>query len=244
MKKILPFIIIFLLLNSNVFAADEIEKGKTLLKSLSKKSLTKKETISFLNEYAVMVEDERGNGKVTYIFDDEEYARYKGTEIISTDAWRFSKLGALRLFNKDIKMTWKIKISDKENFINIKTKFDPVGKLYKFEVKTKKEFLDQIEQIKQAKIQKKEAIEKAKIEKKKKLEKKKLAADQKRKEEERKLEEERLAAEQKLEEEKKKLKEERLAAEQKLEEEKRKLEEEKLALQKELEELKKKRLKN
>jgi len=243
MKKILPFIIIFLLLNSNVFATDEIEKGKTLLKSLSKKSLTKKETISFLNEYAVMVEDERGNGKVTYIFDDEEYARYKGTEIISTDAWRFSKLGALRLFNKDIKMTWKIKISDKENFINIKTKFDPVGKLYKFEVKTKKEFLDQIEQIKQAKIQKKEAIEKAKIEKKKKLEKKKLAADQKRKEEERKLEEERLAAEQKLEEEKKKLKEERLAAEQKLEEEKRKLEEEKLALQKELEELKKKKAK-
>ena len=230
MKKILPFIIIFLLLNSNVFATDEIEKGKTLLKSLSKKSLTKKETISFLNEYAVMVEDERGNGKVTYIFDDEEYARYKGTEIISTDAWRFSKLGALRLFNKDIKMTWKIKISDKENLINIKTKFDPVGKLYEFEVKTKKEFLDQIEQIKQAEIQKKEAIEKAKIEKKKKLEQEKLAEEQKRKEEERKLEEE-----------KKKLEEERLAAEQKLEEEKRKLEEEKLALQKELEELKKKK---
>lgn len=241
MKKIFSTLIIFLLFTSSIFAADEIEKGKTLLKSLSKKSLTKKETISFLKENAVIVEDERGDGRVTYIFDDEKYSRYKGTEIISTDAWRFSKLGALRLFNKDIKMTWKIKISDKENLINIKTKFDPVGKLYEFEVKTKKEFLDQIEQIKQAEIQKKEAIEKAKIEKQKKLEQEKLVEEQKRKEEERKLEEERLAAEQKLEEEKRKLEEERLATEQKLKEEKRKLEEEKLALQKELEELKKKK---
>ena len=241
MKKIFSTLIIFLLFTSSIFAADEIEKGKILLKSLSKKSLTKKETISFLKEYAVIVEDERGDGKVTYIFDDEKYSRYKGTEIVSTDAWRFSKLGALRLFNKDIKMTWKIKISDKENLINIKTKFDPVGKLYEFEVKTKNEFLDQIEQIKQAEIQKKEAIEKAKIKKQKKLEQEKLAAEQKLEEEKRKLEEERLAAEQKLEEEKRKLEEERLAAEQKLEEEKRKLEEEKIVLQKELEELKKKK---
>ncbi|MBD1140685.1 hypothetical protein IDH20_00745 [Pelagibacterales bacterium SAG-MED39] len=259
MKKLFNIIIIFLLFTSSIFAADEIEKGKTLLKSLSKKSLTKKETISFLNEYAVIIEDERGDGEVTYVFDDDKYSRYKGTEIISTDVWRFSNLGALRLFNKDIKMTWKIKISDKENLINIKTKFDPVGKLYGFEVKTKKEFLDQIEQIKQAEIQKKEAIEKAKIEKQKKLEEEKIAEEQKRKEEERKLEQERIAAEQKLEEEKRKLEEERqaaeqkleeekrkleeerLAAEQKLEEEKRKLEEEKLALQKELEELKKKK---
>ena len=241
MKKTFSTLIIFLLFTSNIFAADEIEKGKTLLKSLSKKSLTKKETISFLKEYAVIVEDERGDGKVVYIFDDDKYSRYKGSEIISTDAWRFSKLGALRLFNKDIKMTWKIKISDKENLINIKTKFDPVGKLYEFEVKTKKEFLDQIEQIKQAEIQKKEAIEKAKIEKKKKLEQEKLAEEQKRKDEKRKFEEERQAAEQKLEEEKRKLEEERQAAEQKIEEEKRKLEAEKLALQKELEELKKKK---
>ena len=145
------------------------------LKSLSKKSLNKKETISFLKEYAVIIKDERGDGKVTYIFDDEKYSRYKGTEIISIDAWRFSKLGALRLFNKDIKMTWKIKISDKENLINIKTKFDPVGKLYGFEVKTKKEFLDQIEQIEQAEIQKKEAIEKAKIEKQKKTSARKIS---------------------------------------------------------------------
>ena len=246
MKKLFNIIIIFYLFTSSIFAADEIEKGKTLLKSLSKKSLTKKETISFLKEYVIILEDERGDGEVTYVFDDENYTRYKGTEIISSDAWRFSKLGALRLFNKDVKMTWKIKPNTKktENLINIKTKFDPVGKLYEFEVKTKKEFLDQIEQIKQAEIQKKEAIKKARIEKKKKLEQEKLAAEQKRKEDERKLEEERLAAEQKLEEEKRKFEEERLVAEQKLEEEKKKLEEEKLALQKEIEELKIKKAEN
>ena len=197
MKKLFNIIIIFYLFTSSIFAADEIEKGKTLLKSLSKKSLTKKETISFLKEYVIILEDERGDGEVTYVFDDENYTRYKGTEIISSDAWRFSKLGALRLFNEDVKMTWKIKPNTKktENLINIKTKFDPVGKLYEFEVKTKKEFLDQIEQIEQAEIQKKEAIEKAKIKKQKKLEQEKLAVEQKLEEEKRKLEEERLAAE-------------------------------------------------
>jgi len=246
MKKILNFIVIFVLFTTNIFAADEIDKGKTLLKSLSKKSLTKKETISFLKEYAIILEDERGDGEVTYVFDDENYYRHKGTEVISTDAWRFSKLGALRLFNKDIKLTWKIKPKTKktENLINIKAKFDPVGKLYKFTVMDKKDFLDQIEQAKQAEIQKKEAIEKARIEKKKKQEQEKLVAEQKLKEEKSKLEKERLAAEQKLEEEKRKFEEERLAAEQKLEEEKKKFEEEKLALQKEIEELKIKKAEN
>lgn len=88
MKKIFSIFIIFFLFTNSNFAADEIEKGKTLLKSLSKKSLTKKETITFLSEYAVILEDERGDGKVTYIFDDEKYSRYKDSEIISTDAWR------------------------------------------------------------------------------------------------------------------------------------------------------------
>ena len=213
MKKLINFIIVFLLLTTNIYAADE-----------SKKSLTKKETISFLKEYAIILEDERSDGEVTYVFDDENYSRYKGIEVISTDAWRFSKLGALRLFNRDIKMSWKIKITDGKNLINIKTKFDPIGKLYKFTIMDKQDFLDQIEQIKLAEKQKKEAAKKAEIEKKK------------------KQEEDKLVAEQKLEEEKQKLEEERLAAEQKLEEEKKKLEEEKLALQKELEELKKKRV--
>ena len=248
MRKLFNTLILFLLFTNSIYAADEIEKGKTLLKSFSKKTLTKKETISFLKEYAVIVEDERGDGKVTYVFDDDMYSRYKETEIISTDAWRFSKLGALRLFNKDIKMTWKIKINDKENLVNIKTKFDPVGKLYEFEVKNKKEFLDQIEQVKQDKIEEKKKLEQEKLaaeqkleEEKKKLEQERLAAEQKLEEEKKKLEQEKLAAEQKLEEEKKKLEQERLAAEQKLEEEKRKLEAEKLALEKELEKIKEKK---
>ncbi len=241
MKRLINYIIVFLLLTINTFASEKIETGKTFLKSITNKSLTKKETISFLNKFAVIIEDERGDGEVTYVFDSENYTRYKGIEVISTDAWRFSNLGALRLFNKDIKMTWKIKISDKENLINIKTKFEPVGKLYKFSVMDKSEFLNQIEEAKLAERKKQEAAKQAEIEKKKKQEQEKLEAEQKLAEEKKKLEEERLAVEQKLEEEKKKLEEERLAAEQKLEEEKRKLEEEKLALQKELEELKKKK---
>ena len=243
MKKLINYIIVFLLLTINTFASEKIETGKTFLKSITNKSLTKKETISFLNKFAVIIEDERGDGEVTYVFDNENYFRYKGIEVISTDAWRFSNLGALRLFNKDIKMTWKIKISDKENLINIKTKFDPVGKLYNFSVMDKSDFLNQIEEAKLAEKKKQEAAKQAEIEKKKKQEQEKLEAEQKLAEEKKKLEEDRLATEQKLEEEKRKLEEERLAAEQKLEEEKKKLEEEKLALQKELEELKKKKAK-
>ena len=228
MKKLINFIIVFLLLTTNIYAADE-----------SKKSLTKKETISFLKEYAIILEDERSDGEVTYVFDDENYSRYKGIEVISTDAWRFSKLGALRLFNRDIKMSWKIKITDGKNLINIKTKFDPIGKLYKFTIMDKQDFLDQIEQIKLAEKQKKEAAKKAEIEKKKKQEEDKLVAEQKLEEEKQKLEEERLAAEQKLEnektpaqikkEERERKKKEKLAAKQKAKEEKERIKQEKVA---------------
>ena len=242
MKKLINFIIVFLLLTTNIYAADE-----------SKKSLTKKETISFLKEYAIILEDERSDGEVTYVFDDENYSRYKGIEVISTDAWRFSKLGALRLFNRDIKMSWKIKITDGKNLINIKTKFDPIGKLYKFTIMDKQDFLDQIEQIKLAEKQKKEAAKKAEIEKKKKQEEDKLVAEQKLEEEKQKLEEERLAAEQKLEnektpaqikkEERERKKKEKLAAKQKAKEEKERIKQEKVAAKqkaKEEEERKKK----
>ena len=51
-KKTFTILFLVFLLINNTYAADEIEKGKTLLKSLSKKSLTKKETIEFLKEYA------------------------------------------------------------------------------------------------------------------------------------------------------------------------------------------------
>ena len=109
MKKIFTTIFLFFLLINNTQSADEIEVGKTLFKSLSKKSLSKKETIEFIKDNAITLEDERGDGVVTYVFDENNYKRYKDSTIISEDAWRFSKLGALRLFNGDIKLTWKIK---------------------------------------------------------------------------------------------------------------------------------------
>ena len=111
-----------ILFTQNSYGSDEIEKGKTLLKSLSKKSLTKEKTLDFIKKYAITLKDERGDGLVTYIFYDENYKRYKDFKVISEDGWRFTKMGALRIFNKDVKMTWKIKLTKKVNAINIKPK--------------------------------------------------------------------------------------------------------------------------
>ena len=97
MKKLLGIVVLGFILIGPSFAAD-------------KKNLTKKETIKFLDKYAITIEDERSDGVVTYIFYDRNYKRFKDFKVISEDAWRFSKLGALRLFNKDIKITWKIKL--------------------------------------------------------------------------------------------------------------------------------------
>jgi len=234
MKKLLGILVLGLILTGTSYAADEGEKAKDFLKSISKKSLTKKESEKFVLNYAITLKDERKDGIVTYIFDDENYERYKDFKAITKDAWRFSKLGALRLFNNDIKMTWKIKLGE-VNEINIKTKFDPIGKLYEFTYQPKQEFLASVKEYEENKIAKKELEKQKEIAKQKKIEEEKkrveeerLAAEQKLEEEKKRLAEERLAAEQKLEEEKKRLKEERLAAEQKLEEEKKRLAEERL----------------
>ena len=74
----------------------------------------------------------------------ESYKRYKDGKFISEDGWRFTKLGALRLFNGDVKLTWKIKIG-KENLMVIKTKFQPIGKEYPFTYKLKKLFFEEIQ---------------------------------------------------------------------------------------------------
>ena len=97
-----------------------------------------------LNNYAITLKDERTDGEVTYIFNRENYKRYKDGLVISQDGWRYSKLGALRIFNGDIKLTWKIKIG-KENIIVIKPKFQPIGKEYDFSYQLKNLFLDQIQ---------------------------------------------------------------------------------------------------
>ena len=120
----------------------------TSFKAISGKGLNKKSTEKFFAEYVLILEDERGDGVVTYLFNDKDYLRYKNYEKISIDAWRFTKLGKLRIFNKKIKLTWKIKLG-KENNINIKTKYDPIGKLYKFEYKLKDEFLNEIKTYEQ-----------------------------------------------------------------------------------------------
>ena len=147
-KKIFSIVFIFVFLSSISLAKDKIDetidKTTDFLKSITKKSLSKSQTAEFLNNYAITLKDERTDGEVTYIFDSESYKRYKDGKVISEDGWRFSKLGALRLFNGDVKLTWKIKIG-KENLMVIKTKFQPIGKEYPFTYKLKKLFFEEIQ---------------------------------------------------------------------------------------------------
>ena len=128
------FVLFFLFLLSNYSYSETkideaVDKTTDFLKSVSKRGLNKNQTAEFLNNYAITLKDERTDGEVTYIFDSESYKRYKDGKVISEDGWRFSKLGALRLFNGDIKLTWKIKI----------------GKEYPFTYKQKKLFFDEIQ---------------------------------------------------------------------------------------------------
>ena len=147
--KTIKFIGIFfaILFFSNFTLAESkidkaVDQTTDFLKSISKRGLTKNQTSEFLNNYAITLTDERTDGEVTYIFDSESYKRYKNGEIISEDGWRFSKLGALRVFNGDIKLTWKIKLG-KENIIVIKPKFQPIGLEYQFSYQLKKLFFEQ-----------------------------------------------------------------------------------------------------
>ena len=142
-------VLFFILLLSNHSYSDTkldeaVDKTTDFLKSVSKRGLNKNQTAEFLNNYAITLKDERTDGEVTYIFDTESYKRYKNGNVISEDGWRFSKLGALRLFNGDVKLTWKIKIG-KENLMVIKTKFQPIGKEYPFTYKLKKLFFEEIQ---------------------------------------------------------------------------------------------------
>ncbi len=149
-SKTVKYISIFvtILFFSNYSAADSkidkvVDKTTDFLKSVSKRGLTKNQTAEFLNNYAITLEDERTDGEVTYIFNRENYRRYKDGLVISEDGWSYSTLGALRVFNGDIKLTWKIKIG-KENIIVIKPKFYPIGNEYKFSYQLKNLFLEQI----------------------------------------------------------------------------------------------------
>ena len=142
-------VLFFLIIFTNYSLAESkidkaVDQTTDFLKSVSKRGLNKNQTAEFINNYAITLKDERTDGEVTYIFDIESYKRYKDGEIISEDGWRFTKLGALRLFNGDVKLTWKIKIG-KENLMVIKTKFQPIGKEYPFTYKLKKLFFEEIQ---------------------------------------------------------------------------------------------------
>jgi len=252
---------LFVILSNGILHAEtknplkELEKvlGKTF-KTLSGKKLNKKNTKKFILNFAITLKDERNDGLVTYVFTEREYSRYKDFKIISTDGWRFTNTGSLRIFDADIKLTWKIKLDknvSKKNVINIKAKYDPIGKLYGFTYKPIDEFLNDLDEhekkIKREKIEKQKKID----EEKKRLEKEKLDAQKKSDEEKKRLEKEKLDAQKKSDEEKKLLEKEKLEVQKKAEEEKlnlqkefvkqkRKHDEEKLKLQKEFVEQKRK----
>ena len=243
--------------SNNVNPAKELNKKiinlekkiGTSLRALSKKSLNKKDTIKFISEYVLILEDERSDGKVTYFFNDKEYIRYKNFKKISSGAWRFTKTGTLRVFNNDIKLSWKIKLG-KENNINIKPKFDPIGKLYQFDYQTKKNFLKELDDFNNKKEAEKKRLEQEKLDaqkkiddEKKRLVQEKLDAQKKAEEEKKRLEQEKLDAQKKAEEEKKRLEQEKLDAQKKAEEEKKRLELEKLDAQKKADEEKAKMVK-
>ena len=246
MKLLIKTIILLLVCSNLSFSAtkaeDEISKQLknlekvigTSFKAISGKGLGKKETEKFLLEYVLILQDERGDGEVTYLFNESEYVRYKNYEEISSGAWRFTKTGKLRIFNDDVKLTWKIKLG-KENKINIKTKYDPIGKLYKFKYKIKSVYITELIDFRKKKQEDKERLEQEKLdaqrkaeEEKKRLEQEKLDAQRKAEEEKQRLEQEKLDAQRKAEEEKQRLEQEKLDAQRKAEEEKKRLEQEKL----------------
>ena len=234
--KILLNLIFFFVLTINSSFAEKDDPVKNLLKKLTGKSLNKEQTQKFLFEYVIIVEDERGDGLVTYLFNDRNYIRYKDYEKISTGAWRFTKTGQLRVFNQDVKLTWKIKLGkNNDNKINIKPKFDPIGKLYGFNYQAKDVFLSELTDYKEQLALEKKRLEQKKIDAKKKVEVEKAKLEQEKLEAQKKVEQEKAKAA----EEKAKLEQEKLEAQKKADEEKAKLEAEKAALEKEIAEQKK-----
>ena len=199
MNKILRLILITLFFSNIGFAetknpVKEIEKQinelegqvEGVLKAITGKSLNKKQTKKFLSQYVITLEDERGDGKVTYLFKDKNYIRYKDFKEISSGAWRFTNAGRLRVFNADIKLTWKI-ILGKENNINIKPKYDLVGKLYNFEYQLKEDFLLDLENFNKKIEEEKKRLEQEKLDAQKKAEQEKLDAQKKAEEEKKRL---------------------------------------------------------
>ena len=141
--KILAVIFYFFSINMNVHAAELLDKssetldkittqGKGVLKKLIKTSLKEKEITKFLSEYVVTIDDERGDGIVTYYFEDKIYKRYKDLKLISEDKWKVSYVDKkLKIYYGKEKSTWKIQPAG-ESTIDIKTKLSFLGKSHRF----------------------------------------------------------------------------------------------------------------
>ena len=152
MKKFIIIIIIFLSTGStNTFANELIEQikneSKNVFKTLTKKSLKKEKLKIFILNYVIIIDDKRGDGFVTYFFDDLTYRRYKDLNLLSEDKWIISRTGKLKLFFNNNKETWKIQ-PGKNNTINIKKELTSIGKLYKFSYKDKTNFHIDLEEKK------------------------------------------------------------------------------------------------
>jgi len=182
-KKILTILLLFLFV-------DYSGPLLTKVKAADSKYLSKKEMKLFLIENEITFDDGQGNGAVTYIFEGNTYIRFKDDKEISRGGWRFTKLGALRVFQGDTKLTWKI-YSDKST-IEIRAKGTLTGKKYSIEKYTNK-----VE------------AEKLRAEEKKRIEEEKKLAKQQKEEEKRIEEEKKLAKQQKEEEERKRIEEEK-----------------------------------
>jgi len=149
--KILTIFFYFFLFNTNTTAVEVLDKGsetldkiktegKSVLKKLTKTSLKDKEIKNFLSEFVITIDDERGDGIVTYYFEDKIYKRYKNLELISEDKWKISYVDRkLKIYYDKKKSTWKIQPSG-ESTIDIKTKLSLLGKLYKFSYQNKTDY--------------------------------------------------------------------------------------------------------
>ena len=142
--KILTIFFYFFSINLNVQAVEVLDKssetlnkitteGKDVLKKLIKTSLKEKNEIkNFLSEYVITIDDERGDGIVTYYFEDKIYKRYKDLKLISEDKWKVAYLDKkLKIYYGKEKSTWKIQPAG-EGTIEIKTKLSFLGKSHRF----------------------------------------------------------------------------------------------------------------
>ena len=160
--KILTISIYFFLNNINAHAVEVLDKGsetlekiktesKGVLKKLIKTSLKDKEINAFLLEYVITIDDERGDGIVTYYFEDKVYKRYKDLKLISEDKWKVSYLDKkLKIYYGKEKSTWKIQPAG-ESTIDIKTKLSLLGKLHRFSYPYKTDFHGLLEEKKLSK---------------------------------------------------------------------------------------------